>query len=1267
MEPFGNITAVVKNHLVAAVVRIEYMRISSTLFSTFMIRGLVGLTALATLLSVVPVGVGVHAQELTSGEQSVQLDELAPAERDITEDSLKYGANVALARWQALHDDEKLRSFDSYFEIFREVARIESLDHATQIAGVDVHSRLAAAASELHKQMNAQGLTARDAGISALQSLIASHENSFSVTDPDSFKVRYTLILDYISGIDAAKLSLDLAKRLATWKLNGLALDIYVDFLPLYFDGLDTAADRRELMKLASANAGTVGDPKVFRVLTDLLRMSPRAEKVELAQVSFEQIDVDAVRNAAAGSPGLMLSAWAEAVELAHGVTPGNDAAGLREQARRSLDTRAFELLMLAEKNDESRTRLISDAIMADIREDRPLIAYDRAVNLALSPVAATDTYLALVHSFAVAGYDNFVKSLAESVATSVKANELRLTDEQTTSLFRHIEFVRDPAFALALGQAIPGTANIAQVTALRSDIRMIFSLPVEQPIGARQIAIGSAATQALKAAADLINGELPDPSTLRKLDVSSSGDITLLSSVSARLWQYSSRRELLLNFVRGATDPNLRQAVALGVTGFAGFKASEDRGADFAAAVGDLLPSATGEDRGLLAASIGRVARPDELRGEALARYARYLAANGQAIAPPEGSADADKLSIDEASAIFGNVGVATERLKAVSDYKQRIGEFRRLAEARASVLDDKGWLNSATAPAKSAPDAINFGRMSTISDGRMSLSLPKEASLPTAGRPFMPNLLLGSEAVRSKIPVPSLREANEALAAISKRGETRATRLIRFSSEHFDEIINLGVREYLYLNSETTVPRIIFVTRGVVTISELIAQVRATDPDAITLDGDAVTLNVPLAINDGASLIVSNLEIKSLKLNTKAGAFIVNSGKIFFDGVSVSSVDVTTGQPSYVYDHEKGIFFRPFILSWSGSETFAADSRFVALGYAGGRTYGMSLSSGSTDTVARKVQAAAPTGYFINNSFENLYYGFYAFEAKDIVFVGNELVNGLIYGLDPHDRSKNLMMAYNTAYGTQKKHGIIISREVDDSFILGNLSFENHGSGIMLDRQSYGTIVYANDASRNEGDGFSAMESPCALVDSNMFYSNGRSGVKVRNSWDVHVEGNQIRQNKAAGIEAYIDNLQMSEQSEFRDFAEDPYYPVATVAALDNLIEHNRVGLMTRGASEAMFYGNRFVDQLPRYVSGDLKQLALDVVSSNMKTGVLARSVCVPRIPVKKQCALAENGIIIPQSLQPEFQAGEASPSYCVEAEGSPQSAAFNMQQGE
>ena len=84
---------------------------------------------------------------------------------------------------------------------------------------------------------------------------------------------------------------------------------------------------------------------------------------------------------------------------------------------------------------------------------------------------------------------------------------------------------------------------------------------------------------------------------------------------------------------------------------------------------------------------------------------------------------------------------------------------------------------------------------------------------------------------------------------------------------------------------------------------------------------------------------------------------------------------------------------------------------------------------------------------------------------------------------------------MSLNTAYGTFKKHGIIISREVDDSFIVGNLSFDNHGSGIMLDRDSIGTIVIGNTLRSNEGDGMAVFESPCTIIGINDV-SNNRAG---------------------------------------------------------------------------------------------------------------------------------------------------------------------------
>ncbi len=1228
------------------------------------------------LLTLVLVALPAHlrpnfamAQELTTEEQVPLGDELAPTERVMSEESLRFAADLAVTRWRALEAEPGARSFDAYFEIFREVARIESFEHATKIAGVNVRSPLVTVASTVLGEMKANGLSARGVGIRALESLVAKLEGSQAIVDADSLKVRYTLVLDYMSGIDVTRLAIALAEGLGRSNRPDMGLDIYADFLTYYFDRLPNAQERLELITLASAQASGMADPAVFRVLTDLLRMAPRAEKFTLAQVAFQQVDAKALAqlSADASSDGsLVLAAWLKAVETVQELKSGADLATVREQARNSLETPAFEILVLAEKDEATRNRIVSEAVLADVRQNRAMVGYDRALNLALAPEQAPEAYFALLQSFAAEGYANYVRSLARQIAERTGAGRLVLSAEQSTALLRDVETTADPDFVLSLAPAFPDLSVELERSALRAGIRTISAMPVDQAIGSKRIAVGKGVNQALMTAASLANGDLPAPAAMAELEPSAGDDLPLLSAVAERLWQYGERRSLLIGFMASEAGTELKQAVAMGVTSFMGFEAGEGAGAVFAAEVGKILPSTTGEAKALLAASIGEVTEPGDLSGEALQRYARYLAATGQSLAALATVGGEQDSLVEASAAVFANIDPATDQLKKVEDYRDRVRQFRRLAEARASVLDDKGWLNSASHPAAAVAASLGVS-LAGISDGRISAAAADKDAVPASGRPFMPNLLLGRDAVASKIPVPMPRDSNEALADISKRGETRATRLIRFSSEHFDDIINLGVREYLYLNSDTTVPRIIFVTRGVMTMSELIAQVRATAPDAITLEDGNVTFNVPLAVNDGASLIVSGQEIRSLRLNTKAGAFLVNSGKIYFDGVIVSSFDVETGQPSYVHDHEKGIFFRPFILSWSGSETYAVDTSFLALGYAGGRTYGMSLSSGSTDTVVRQVQARPPTGYFIDNSFDNLYYGFYAFEAEDIVFVGNELVDGVIYGLDPHDRSKNLMMAYNTAYGTQKKHGIIISREVDDSFILGNLSFENHGTGIMLDRQSYGTVVYANDASRNDGDGFSAMESPCALVENNMFYANGRSGVKIRNSWDVHVESNQILHNKSAGIEAYIDNLELATQSEFRNFEEDPYSPIATVAARDNVIRDNRVGMLTRGASEARFHGNRFIDQLPRYVGGDLKPLALDIVAQNMRSGVVVRSVCMPRIPTGKGCSLARDGVISAQSLQPEFGAAQASADLCVNAAGSPQAAAFQAPEGE
>jgi poly(beta-D-mannuronate) C5 epimerase len=91
------------------------------------------------------------------------------------------------------------------------------------------------------------------------------------------------------------------------------------------------------------------------------------------------------------------------------------------------------------------------------------------------------------------------------------------------------------------------------------------------------------------------------------------------------------------------------------------------------------------------------------------------------------------------------------------------------------------------------------------------------------------------------------------------------------------------------------------------------------------------------------------------------------------------------------------------------------------------------LSYSSGP-DLVADLRDQAQPTGAVVDSVFRNFYFGFHAYEAQNIHVVGNEYRDSIVYAIDSHDRSKGLTVAYNTAYGTQLRHGITVSREVND-----------------------------------------------------------------------------------------------------------------------------------------------------------------------------------------------------------------------------------------
>lgn len=1207
-----------------------------------------------------------------------QLHQTAP-DADITPSNLRFGAEAALKRWEALQappsgetqkTEEAQSPYEAYFEVFRQLARLESLARASQLVGIQLNPDLEAALTGSLSKLEQAGLTAERAGKKALKTLIESDRALYAQDAIEGLKITSTLILDYLTDVEAAQLAIDLALRLAEADFVDLATNLYADFVPDFFNTLTRPGDRLALVKYAADKAPFSSDPTILGTLTELVTNAPVEEKLALARAVFDRLDADALVSqiAATTTPFTQITfqAWLHGRQLAAGVPPTNALSDLLKAADATSNYAAFEILFASQFDQQARETFFVKAIERDLANGRALRAVHKLTNLPVEILSRSWLTIALMTQLAANDYDLYVKALAEDLVDAHRRGEIRLGEAEIDQITRAIEIVADAGFHANMARALPQHTDRLARTYLRAQIRGLFNQAVDQSINDVAIDLPHGADSSLTVAAALISAS--DMPAYQDSHISPE-DSQLLQEVAQFLWSYKDRRGALAGFISSDYEQRLRAAVALGVTNHPAFDASTSAGLMITKAIADLLadlidPAVAQQ----LAAAIGQIDQGGPIAAgpnadQLLARYARYQAAHGKRVEESLITSQEDRRAAQEAWAVFHGLDEdMTDELAKEPDYLARVTAFHRLAKARAHNLDRKGWLNSAAKQAATAPVQPAFRQSQPSNETLLTIKPAVNGALDTTARPFMPNLLLGPEAVTSRIPLVSRRTFSGLTAAVAKRGETRGTRLVRYASEHFDGVVNLGVREYIYLNNKTSTPRLIYLSEGTATLSEIVSQVSLRDPSTISYEDGIVTLHVPMEISAGATLIISGLDIKELRLDTKAGAFLVNSGTLYTDRVVIASHDVEKNQPSYVADGGKTPHFRSFIVSWSDSETYASSTRFLALGYSGGRTYGLSLSSGPKDSLYKRIKPTPPTGVFVNNSLENLFYGFYTHGAEDVVLVGNELVDGVIYGLDPHDWSYNLMMAYNTAYKTQKKHGIIISREVDDSYIIGNLSFDNAGSGIMLDRLSYGTVIFANDASRNEGDGFSSMESPCALVHSNHFAGNRRTGIKIRNAWDVHLENNAVADNGAAGIEAYIDNLRTAADSKFRNFTKDPFYPIATMAAIGNEVRNNNVGVSVRGASEALFFQNKFVNQVPKYAAGDIKELALDIVSKSMTTGLRISSRCLPHIPIEKTCSLFEQGVIFSQAAQSDYHGAEAATNFCVDVANTPQANWFN-----
>ena len=438
------------------------------------------------------------------------------------------------------------------------------------------------------------------------------------------------------------------------------------------------------------------------------------------------------------------------------------------------------------------------------------------------------------------------------------------------------------------------------------------------------------------------------------------------------------------------------------------------------------------------------------------------------------------------------------------------------------------------------------------------------------------------------------------------------------------------LPFREY-YIKWQKEAPnlKVLVLSDGNFSIEWLWRKIR--DKNIIEREENAFILKVPIVVARSANLVVRNIE---LRLAIEPGTPILVAGKLFIVSSKVIAWDTKNNRFSplphiskegfYLYGVQKP---RPYILAIRSGKLIIVDSYFSGLGYRGVfSSFGLSLNTWIPKKMKLRPRVfrlldIAPshkwpelkrankllrslleqdysTGIFVGNDIVGNFMGFYSNEARNVVFVGNYVKDNALYNYDPHDWTKDQLIAYNVFENAGKAHGLIFSR-FTTGIVIGNVSVGNHGAGIMMDRKSE-AIIYRNVVFGNRLGGISLLESDRNFILNNVVTRNTSYGIYVRNSLDAYVKGNKIFRNPGFGFEVAVVDIGYQF---YRNLYTDPYHMAASAWLEENEFHLNFAGeVMAANGGAVALYKNRFYPQ-PRLFMGDISKYTNEILKTQDK----------------------------------------------------------------
>jgi parallel beta-helix repeat protein len=313
---------------------------------------------------------------------------------------------------------------------------------------------------------------------------------------------------------------------------------------------------------------------------------------------------------------------------------------------------------------------------------------------------------------------------------------------------------------------------------------------------------------------------------------------------------------------------------------------------------------------------------------------------------------------------------------------------------------------------------------------------------------------------------------------------------------------------------------------------------------------------LGASITVLRGASLQVRAPDVRWLKMASRDGAVVAI--RAFGGGLDITGSCITSWNDDAGTVDEEHRDGRSFLLARDGATMTIDKSEIRYLGSGDVESYGLSWRTEGT------------SGGITNSVVSHLYYGLYSYGVSGLQVLDNEFHDNVLYGVDPHTNSSNLVIERNVVHHNGK-HGIILAEHCVDSVIRDNIVYANEHHGMVMYLGSDRNLIEGNESFGNAAQGININESNDNVIRHNKVYDNGESGVGITQTGRGNlVESNELRGNKKDGIRL----VSLAAESTLRGntIGRNGRYGIyidteGAFDLVDNIVFGSRAGLMVRG----------------------------------------------------------------------------------------------------